>query len=330
MGWADLFKSKKNAGLRPDPRLRWFGKLPTYADYYKSNTDESWAVEMNDWIMKGYEIFHTRQREIDRHVKRLPNSSFAIRLPKSELTAMGVVLDFGGDMRGRPFPICFYAGLPSALWPGPTCDRIAGLTRVWKELANMEHDLLHFFSRPSRFENLFGDREIDLSGVDADTRDEGWVKQAAAVSLSDWYAGTRPGQEGQDMEAWFRLVGRWGESIAKLEGEDFEATLVFPLSSRCPSDTQVAGWLAWLGARMDLARRALSLILVEGPGVDYGRLVVIAREEVSEADFLLLTPLIDTLNYVDDLSIRKVGDEPPPGPPLNLEISWADFVRGAA
>ena len=59
MGWKEIFKSK----AKPDPRIRWFGKLPTYADYYRSPADEDWAVEFNDWILRGYEIYHNGEKE---------------------------------------------------------------------------------------------------------------------------------------------------------------------------------------------------------------------------------------------------------------------------
>ncbi len=56
MSWTDLFKSKSSK-LKPDPQIRWFGKLPTYADYYSSKTDANWAVEFNDWVLKVYQIY---------------------------------------------------------------------------------------------------------------------------------------------------------------------------------------------------------------------------------------------------------------------------------
>ena len=43
MALRKLFKSKASK-LRADPRIRWFGKLPTYPDYYSSHADEEWAV----------------------------------------------------------------------------------------------------------------------------------------------------------------------------------------------------------------------------------------------------------------------------------------------
>ena len=52
MSWTNLFKSR-GGKAKADPRIRWFGKLPTYPDYYSSPADEEWAVEFNDWVLKG-------------------------------------------------------------------------------------------------------------------------------------------------------------------------------------------------------------------------------------------------------------------------------------
>src|SRR5262245_56522689 len=122
MGWTDLFKSKKSVDLKPDPRIRWFGKLPTYADYYTFPSDVDWATEFNEWVLKGYEIYHSRQnsstgdgnnRPTD---SRLPLSGCVLRLPKSGMTVFASIQDYGGDMRGRHFPISFYTAYPSGNW----------------------------------------------------------------------------------------------------------------------------------------------------------------------------------------------------------------------
>ncbi|MBN2559716.1 MAG: hypothetical protein JXQ75_02135, partial [Phycisphaerae bacterium] len=125
MSWTNLFKSKKGPNLTPDPRLRWFGKLPTYADYYNSTADEAWTREFNDWILDGYEIYYRRLKSAEADEprggnggkRRLPISACVIRLPKSGMTVLASVQDYGGDMRGRPFPISFYVAVPSEEWP---------------------------------------------------------------------------------------------------------------------------------------------------------------------------------------------------------------------
>src|SRR5262245_61054214 len=130
MGWTDLFKSKSSK-LKPDGALRWFGKLSTCRDYFNSPLDEEWAAEFNDWVMKGYEQYHARlasqsgvsflaaQQEAGVQKQRhLSPASCILRLPKSGMTVLASVQDYGGDSFGRPFPLCFYVGLPTAQWPG--------------------------------------------------------------------------------------------------------------------------------------------------------------------------------------------------------------------
>ncbi len=333
-GWAGLFRSKAPKA-KPDPRIRWFGKLPTYADYYSSKTDEEWVVEFNDWIIKGYEIFDNRARSTNAPKKKLPMSGCIIRLPKSGMTVFASIQDYGGDMRGRPFPICFYAGFPTAEWPGPTSDRSAGALRVVQDLMALKREVIRFFNAPGRFDTVFGEREIDLDGIDRRGGDDSWSSKAQALPLADWFAGAKNGMAVDDLGTWLGLAARWGDNVAKLESEPFEPTFSFPLSSGHGVELQVAGWLRWLESRMDLKRRALSLVLTGEPAGEYQRLVVIAREVVSE-DFLLLTPLARSLAYVDDLSTVKPSesdDGAAPGeggnsPPIRL-TNWAEFAEQA-
>ena len=83
MSWTSLFKKSR---LKPDPKIRWFGKLPTYPDYYSSPADEAWVVEFNDFVLKGFEIYQRRFAQSGTPVPRLPVSGCFIRLPKSGMT----------------------------------------------------------------------------------------------------------------------------------------------------------------------------------------------------------------------------------------------------
>ena len=71
MSWTDLFKKSR---LKTDPRIRWFGKLPTYPDYYSSPADEDWVVEFNDFVLKGFEIYQQRSGQSQGQLPRLPVS----------------------------------------------------------------------------------------------------------------------------------------------------------------------------------------------------------------------------------------------------------------
>ena len=334
MGWTDLFKSK-SAKLKLDSRIRWFGKLPSYADYYSSEADEAWAVEFNDWVLKGYELYQGRRGSTDQRSGRLPLSACAVRLPKSGMTVFASIQDYGGDMQGRPFPICFYVGIPTATWPGPTSDRLAGAGRAVRELMALRRDVTQFLNSPGRFESVFIDREVDLSGIDAETVDGSWVERARKVALADWFAGARPGLAVQDASAWFTLAARWGRNLAKLdlESESFEPTLRFPLACQVEVDVQLAGWVRWLESRMDIKSRAFSFVVTGELDKGCGVLSVVAHELVPD-DFLLATRAAATLPYVDDLSTVKADEQADgAGSPTSLaepKGTWAEFVESAA
>ncbi len=345
MGWTDLFKSK-TAKLAPDPSVRWFGKLPTYPDYYSSKADESWVVEFNDWVLRGYERFLGRLEAIradaapdgSRPDRRLEPAGCIIRLPESGMTVFTSIQDFGGDMRGRPFPLCLYAAVPTAQWPGPGSAQMLSAMRVVRDLTAMRSDVVRFVNSPGRFDTVFEDRQVDLTGIDAQTGDEAWVGPACEVALDDWYARSRPPEDGVDCRGWLRRLGKSGRGIAALDDEDFEATLCFPLSAGLAWDVQTAGWIRWLESYMDLTQRHLSLVMAGEPDSGRGRLVVIARKAISEEAFLLLTPIWDSLSYVDDLTgpgpgeevASSDGAEAQPLPEPHPAASWGDFVRARA
>lgn len=336
MSWTNLFKSKsKPSRLKSDPRLRWFGKLPTYPDYYRSPTGEEWAVEFNAWVLKGYEMYKSRLTHGDREHTRLPDSGCIIRLPKSGMTVFTSVLDYGGDMRGRAFPLFFYAGAPTSLFPGPTSDRLPAATGILRRLLSLRRDLTRFLNSPGSFEAVFSGREVDLGDIDEDAREDSWVTAGKAISMADWFAGAERGLKIKDRGRWLRLVKDWGDSLAKHEGKSFEPTLGFPLASELPLEVQTAGWFRWLESRMDLEHRVMSLIVTDNLESETGRLTMIAREVVPD-DFLLLTSMSNTLPYVDDLAevgasdpVDEDGSVGEPGDQQTEESgSWADFVLG--
>jgi hypothetical protein len=339
MGWKDLFKSKAPKAA-PDPRLRWFGKLPTYADYYSSATDEEWAVEFNEWVLKGFEIYLTRRRDGPREA-RLPLAVCALRLPKSGMTVFVYVEDYGGDMRGRPFPLCFYVGVPSALWPGPTSDRILPGLRVLRDLMGLRPLISRFFNNPGRFESVFGGREIDLRGIDEETRDASWQSAAQNLSLAEWFEAARPCLKVNDLPTWLQLAGAWGDDIARLESEEFGPTLRFPLvmgNVGVPSvpglEAQVSGWLRWLEQRMNLEERVFSLLICKTSEDSTGYMSVVLRELAAD-DFLLMTSQARSLSYVDDLCLlaptaKQDHDGAQAEATVRAPERWADFVEATA
>ena len=336
MGWKDLFKSKAEKA-KPDPRLRWFGKLPTYADYYSSATDEDWAVDFNDWILKGCELFFDRQGT-GKQDRRVPSSVCILRLPTFPMTILASVQDYGGDMRGRPFPHIFYVGVPTVSWPGPTSAGVLPAMRVLRDLLVLRDEVDHFFNAPGRFEARFGGREVDLSGLDADVSDDSWLPAAQKLPLPQWFESAKGGLKTDDMAKWCETMLAWGDNIATLEADEFGPTFRFPLVTGIPSEVQVAGWLRWLESRMNLKERYLSLLMSADPAGSTGHLSVVARELVGE-DFLLLTPKAGSLSYVDDASALGGAptteseqtdaepESPAPADSVQTPATWAEFVE---
>ena len=335
MVWTDLFKSKSGK-LKPDPRIRWFGKLPTYPDYYRSPADEGWAVEFADWVMKGFELYQGRKVGGGRARPRMPVGACILRLPKSGMTVLASILDFGGDQRGRPFPLCFYVGVPTPRWSGPTSDRLHGASRVVNDLLALRRDVAWFVNSPGHFETVFGNREVDLDGIDEESIDRPWAEPAKALAMADWFEAVKPELEVEDQTTWLRLAAGWGDNLSKYEGKDFEPTLRFPLAMNAVCDVQVAGWIRWLESRLDLRRRLLSLVISGDLESEPGHLAVIARDIVPD-DFLLLTSEAKTLVYLDDLSGVKPAEETDEkidgeasGFGSGTPGSWIEFVEAAA
>ena len=333
MGWKDLFKSKP-PDLKPDPRLRWFGKLPTYADYYSSAADADWVVEFNDWLLNGCELHFARQPAARREM-HLQTVSGILRLPKSGMTVFASIQDYGGDTRGRPFPIAFYVGIPTAAWPGPTGDRVLSGLRVLSELLLMRDLVVRFVNAPARFEGVFGGRTIDLAGLTAEAGDASLRTAAQATPMESWFAQAVPCLKDGDSASWCAAVANWGGSIAKLEGDDFGPTLRLPLVMSLAVELQVAGWLRWLARRINVEQRFLSLLVQKDAVHGTGRLTIIARDLIPE-DYLLFTPLASTLNFVDDACAlggsRDVNGRSAdlPGPPAAAAPkTWAEFAESA-
>ncbi len=325
MGWTDIFKSKASES-QVDGRVRWFGKLPTYPDYYTSAGDDEWCLEFNDWILKGFEIYKGRADQAGGSRSLLPLSVCAARLAESEMTVLAAILDFGGDMRGRPFPMCFYVGLPTAALSGPTDRTVGGVMATLERLLAMRRDVSRFLNSPGKFEHSFGERELDLSWLESPDGDDAWLRQAREVPFRTWFGGVQDGLKTKEEQAWLGQVSRRGESIRSLASGAFDVTLRFPVTGSLASATQVAGWLRWLGSRASLQKRAFSLFVSNGWDNAIGWLGVVMRPLLEE-DFLLMTPAHKTLGYVDDVD-GGATDEAPSADVATPE-RWVDFVAGS-
>lgn len=335
MSWTDLFKSKSSAP-EPDPRIRWFGKLPTYPDYYRSPSDEQWAVEFNTWVLKGYQVYSSRISAEETRKSKLPLTACIIRLPESGMTVFSSILDYGGDMRGRPFPMCFYAAVPTHLWQGPTSGSVMAGADVLRRLLGLRQEVARFVNAPGAFEAVFDGREVELGGIEEGLTDHSWVGAGRTISMDQWFEGARSGLKCKHHGDWMKLTAAFGSTIAQHDGKGFEPTLRFPLAVGIRLDVQVAGWLKWLETRMDLGKRIVSLLVSGNVETEVGSLTVIARDIMPD-DFLLLTGLAKTLPYLDDLSAAApaksesdTNESPDAGPASEVANgqSWIDFVEG--
>lgn len=302
MGWRDLFKSKSIVIPKPDPRLRWFGKLPTYGDYYTSALPGDWALQFNDWIIKGYEQYLIRSQELGSKPAKLPRSLFVLRMPRGEHTVIGLMDDYGGDNRGRTFPICFYVSAPTVHFPGPTSATLGVIKPVFEDLLALEKDIANFFRVPGRFDSVFGGRELRLPELPSAAPDASWKDAAGEISLGDWL-GRANGKLTDPTGRWFERVRNFGRGIVEYAQtqEDFEPTLRFPLVADIPPLTQACAWLRWLERRMPMEERYVSLCIPVNTAAPTAKMTIVARPPVPE-DFQLLADKIDAPAYVDDLS----------------------------
>ena len=317
----------------PDPALRWFGKLPTYGDYYSSPTDGDWTVEFHDWILEGFVVYRNRSGTTDNRRAGVPRSSWVVRLPKSNVTVLSSIADYGGDSQGRSFPLCFYVGLPTPIWPGPTGDTVMGAMRVLDRLEEVHAEVERLLASSQDVELIFSPRDLDVTAVSGGDEDDSWRTVVNETSLDQWFAGASELLQTKEQAAWVQAVMHWGQAISTLESELLDATLRLPLSSAAPVDVQVAGWLRWLASYMDLGRRSLSLAVTADSAHRAGHLAVIARR-ITPEDFLLVTPAHDTLPYVDDACrLGSVGVDVVEYPaesalPGGGEDRWIDLVEG--
>jgi len=319
-----LFRRKP----KPDPLIRWYGKLPVYGDYYDSGSGGDWVAEFTQkWLMKGLELYEQRRRNDananpapgheHRPAHRLPTGGCILQLPQSGMTVIASCLDFGGDIVGRRFPLCFFVGLPAADWPGmgggsaiPAIQALSELLRLGKQVARFLNE--PGLKGPEQFRAQFADHEVNLDGLAVPLN--GWMEKAGSIRMADWYSATSETLGADDLDAWLLRTARWGNRITRTDGPAFKSILSLPLApeqgphpSRIDRGVQVAGWFRWLENRMDLKARPLSLILADEQAPPRSRMTVIVGELAPE-DFLLLTPLAAELKHVDDLSM--VRDEP--------------------
>ncbi len=325
MGWRDLFRSNTPS---PDLRIHWFGKLPDYADYYRSPSEQDWTVEFIDWILKGYQIYKGRLGGEGSDNPVLPSCGLLLRLPKTEMTVFASIRDYGGDMRGRSFPFCVFAGGPTSDFPGPSSNDAGLYLRVIEDLHALHSDVKTHLKTAQRLDALLGGRTRAVNSRAEGDEGLAWTEEAKSVALADWLDGLGSDSMAPDRQTWLKRAAAWGNNLAELDGKRVDATLRVPLSVGVDASLQISGWLLWLENRLDWSRRPLSLVVGADVANGAASLIVMAKGLEGE-DFLLATPLAPTLACLDDLVAAKpVGGLTNLHPALELSTaSWLDFAE---
>ena len=324
MGWRSLFGTKEPK-RPPDPRVRWFGKLPSYGDYYAPPAVEAWVVEFHTWLMSGWEIYQRRLKQEGVTEDRLPASRMVLRLPKSHMTVLVAIQDHGGDSQGRPFPFCILVGVPSAYWVERPHETTQATWRVVEDLAWLQQEVPSLIEPAASPETLFGDRSVDLSPVVSPDTDDSWRDRAHAIAFDDWLAGALPHLAMGEQASWVEYAHAWGNSLARQNGAGRTPTMRLPLSTEITPDVQVMGWMNWLAARQSLGHETLSLMLSGDRCGSLGYLNVIPRALNSE-DFLLGTPLATGSAQLEDLCTIRATDRFPDRR-VSSPRTWLEFVE---
>ncbi len=344
-GISSLWQKRKSK-TAPDPVVRWFGKLPTYGDYYESAGGAEWEKELREWSLRGRELFRVRSKallgdksqtgkivdaedeeETIHLTGRIDDCDAVLRLPKSGMTAFVTLRDYGGDMVGRPFPLMFYVAIPTESWPGPDCGMVSGMEQVFEPLRSLWGEVAQFLRGPGNFDSTFRGRKIDVASIVENKSNGDWTRGAMGLSVGDWFDAARHSMKTREPVAWFEMISRWGEQIRQHDENDHGLSLRLPLAARTDEMIQLAGWLRWLEQRMDLSKRACSLLLTRNDVSAPSKLTLLARD-IEVDDFLLMTPLSAKLDYLDDITMAEPHNDVPSESKGGWSAmqTWADFV----
>jgi hypothetical protein len=303
-----------------------------WGDYSVSSDDQPWALEVNEWILQGFTNYHTRTNGSNNKSGRMPIGAAILRMPKSNMTVFVSILDYGGDSVGRPFPMCFYVGVPTPMLPGPTSETLSAAGQVIHELFGLRKEIATFLHHPGSLQELMEDRCVDLSGLAQETDRDSWMVPTRDFTMGEWFDAAQDGLTAPSIDTYLRAVAWYGKNIAAMNGQGFEPTFRFPLARGKSLTTQLAGWLRWLEGRLDLGSRTYSVMLTgdspEAPGT-----VSTVFRELEPDDFMLLTNAASTLPYLDDLvtlGSKNVPCDDYADCGISEGSTWFDFVSGTS
>lgn len=296
--WLSSVKQVFGRSSAPDASVRWFGKLPSAADYLTRQDQPPWAKAFADWMIAGVEAYH---RVVPRRAddERMPPSWGIVRLPKSDVSVIFSMRDYGGDARGRDFPLAYFIGVQSNRVSGPTCDECAALFSIVLELdgfhAALEADVS---AKGGPGSGRFDSRAISLQGFDAPVPSRDWSEAARRLPWLQWFRAVQGPHSMSDAEEWKRVLDTWSARITAADGPGFQPNLRFPLARNASWELQVRGWLVWLESRMRLHERFCTCLCATRTAAGDDALNLLARTVVPD-DFMLLTSRASQLEYMD-------------------------------
>ena len=314
------FRELMNALRRPfagappaaDSTLRWFGKLPTYADYLVQSEQPAWAREFGDWLIAGAARYH---QEPNRPEGPLAETRGVTRLPKSGVAVCFSHRDYGGDARGRAFGFCFFCGAKDQALGSPSAA-VNGSLAAMDRLVAAHDELAQTSGGVTDVSSRFSSKSLKLDQTESIAMED----RLPDVTWGQWYQEVRPLVEATSAESWAAQLSLLGQSIASSDGHNFEPHLRFPISGARDWAAQAVGWAQWLERRLREPARAWSWFHQAAANNGPSTWTVLGRSVLPE-DFLLLTPCADSVTYLDNAG-KSISNA---APELAAPATWQDW-----
>lgn len=294
------FKDLVNALRKPfaaapanvDATLRWFGKLPSYADYLVPAEQPPWAREFDEWLIAGAARYH----ELPQHSNgsKMPESRGVLRLAKSGVAVCYAHSDHGGDSRGRDFGFCFFCGAADQGLASPSAavaDNLAAIgllgsaQRELRETAKTSTEISGHFSSLGRR----GGRAASAP----------MAERLQTVVWDEWFEEVRSQVDAGSAAEWVGRLSQFGRTIAASDGAKFETHVRFPISATREWEAQAFGWAKWLEQRLREPARAWSWVCATPAANQAPASWTVLGRAVLAEDYLLLTPAAEALAYID-------------------------------
>ncbi|MGE3180859.1 MAG: hypothetical protein AB7N71_04455 [Phycisphaerae bacterium] len=308
----------------PDPRIRWFGKVPARGDYVAPAERPRWAQEFAEWMLAGWEACL-----VDSYSPpvKLHEGFGLVRMPDTESTVIFVIRDMGGDQRGRSFPLALFCGVPTKSLPGPTPQIVPGLALVIRELMRQFDAVARVVAANGVPGDCLQNSEVNLTNLLGTENPAQPRVENSGDTFQMWFEEAITGAD-LDAGQWQARVEQWGAHLAAMAGGEFEPTLGFPLARTFSWEQQVVAWLSWLNARLPLAPRNFQMLVSSDPDRCPYALSIVGRFPVAD-DMMLLTSRYSDVKYVDHAASQPPGEDNPVDSERDKfrtdDVAWTTF-----